>query len=257
MAIKPRHIALYADDGAGPFGLYSLKAYFPAQYHVTPVYALDVINNTAFDKCDLFIMPGGADRPYCSKLNGTGNANIRRYIEKGGVYLGVCAGAYYGARDIEFHKGSADEICEKRELSLIQTTARGSLSDICLYTGDTLNTAKWTSLKTKEGIIHHGYYHGGCAFSEEDDSITVLARYEKVTSKPAAIITKKIGNGHVILSGIHPETTAQSLKEYYKENPPEPDEAHTLSPLIDIGKNNPHPAIGDYLLNYIDAILAK
>ena len=33
---------------------------------------------------NIFVMPGGADLPYCKKLNGIGNEKIRKFIEDGG-----------------------------------------------------------------------------------------------------------------------------------------------------------------------------
>ena len=55
------------------------------------------------------VMPGGADRPYCAALNGEGNRRIRAFVEAGGAYLGLCAGAYYASQRVEFELGSRCE----------------------------------------------------------------------------------------------------------------------------------------------------
>lgn len=41
------------------------------------------------------VIPGGRDLPYCRDLNGYINDRIIRYVKEGGVYMGICAGAYY------------------------------------------------------------------------------------------------------------------------------------------------------------------
>ncbi|UUZ62721.1 BPL-N domain-containing protein [Polaromonas sp. P1-6] len=67
-----------------------------------------------FDDAVLFVMPGGADLPFCQALNGAPNERIRRFVEEGGAYLGICAGAYYACREIAFHAGTDGAICSAR-----------------------------------------------------------------------------------------------------------------------------------------------
>jgi biotin--protein ligase len=40
------------------------------------------------------VFPGGRDSPYHEKLEGDGNKLIRRFVEEGGWYLGICAGKH-------------------------------------------------------------------------------------------------------------------------------------------------------------------
>ena len=92
------------------------------------------------DGCLLLVMPGGADLPYCRQLNGPGTASIQGkrhhscalqncmltsanalaksskalrpgdlhagYVEGGGAYLGLCAGAYFACESVEFALGT-------------------------------------------------------------------------------------------------------------------------------------------------------
>ena len=74
-------------------------------------------------------MPGGADLPFCKLLNGRGNDLIRRYVEGGGAYLGLCAGGYYGSSRCEFELGSALEVVGLRELGFFPGIARGAAFD--------------------------------------------------------------------------------------------------------------------------------
>ncbi|MDK2660391.1 BPL-N domain-containing protein [Cupriavidus consociatus] len=40
---------------------------------------------------------------------------MRRFVEEGGVYLRVWAGAYYACRELAFHAGTRGAICGTRE----------------------------------------------------------------------------------------------------------------------------------------------
>ena len=71
----------------------------------------------------LFVMPGGADLPFCAALNGAPNQRIRQFVERGGAYLGICAGAYYACRKIAFHAGTEGAICGPRELGFLDALA--------------------------------------------------------------------------------------------------------------------------------------
>lgn len=213
-------IVIYQDEGVGDFGLSCLQSFFKND-DVRLVDAQAVIDNSALSGADIFVMPGGADLPYCRKLNGAGNRNIRAFVENGGTYLGICAGAYYACRHIEFHKGREDEICESRELALIDTTAIGSLPELAPYYDDTLRTVAAVRLITPDqSETVCAYYHGGCYFTPGDEA-SVHARYD-MRGNPAAIMEKPVGKGRVILSGVHLEISADDVKNYPLEDGDDP-----------------------------------
>ncbi len=63
----------------------------------------------------LFIMPGGRDRLYHAALQGAGNAKIRSFVELGGTYLGICAGASTAARGWNSIKDDRSRSARKEE----------------------------------------------------------------------------------------------------------------------------------------------
>jgi glutamine amidotransferase-like uncharacterized protein len=206
-------IVIYQDEGVGAFGLVCLQRFFEKDT-ICLVSAAQVVDSSAFKDADLFVMPGGADLPYCKKLNGAGNKNIRAFVENGGTYLGICAGAYYACRDIEYHKGREDEICETRELALIKATAIGSLPDFAPHYDDRLRTVAAVKLLADDEVC--AYYHGGCLFNLHEDTI-IHARYP-IEGTPPAVVENKIGNGRAILSGVHLEIAAQDVHDYPLED---------------------------------------
>lgn len=204
-----RNIVIYQDDGVGEFGLKCLQKFF-REDDVWLASAEAVIDGRVLGLADIFVMPGGADLPYCEKLNGAGNDNIRTYVEEGGTYLGICAGAYYACRRVEYHKDRADEICGNRELAFTKAVARGSLPELAPYYDLTLSSAAITSLSLADGGQVSAFYHGGPMFvgAPEKD---IVARYDGIEGKPAAILKTQFGDGQVILCGVHFEVQEEYL----------------------------------------------
>lgn len=220
-------IVIYKDEGTGEFGLRCLEKFFEGE-DVWFANAEAVIDGRVLGMADIFVMPGGADLPYCKKLNGTGNANIRAYVEEGGTYLGICAGAYYACKAIEFHKGRADEICGSRELALIDATAVGSLPGLASYYDETLHSAAITDITLADGTNAQCFYKGGCRFDLPKDSpVEILARYAGLPDAPPAIVRARVGEGTAILSGVHFEITPALLPQH-----PADGERHQLDALL-------------------------
>lgn len=139
----------------------------------------------------LLIMPGGEDLYYAEKLNGAGNRAIRAFVEAGGRYLGICAGAYYACAQIAWAQGTPHEITGPRELGFFTGTATGPIADIWNGSnqsaaldenGDPLPRLIPLSFKAAEGSEQHAevIYYGGPAFSQSPDSmknVEILAHW--------------------------------------------------------------------------------
>lgn len=206
------NIVIYQDEGVGEFGLKCLAQFFRDD-EVWFANAEAVIDGRVLGMADMFVMPGGADLPYCAKLNGAGNENIRTYVEDGGTYLGVCAGAYYACKSIEWNKGHADEITGKRELAFVNATAIGPINELAPPYNATLQSAAVIDL---EG--NSVYYNGGPYFRVNNKSTDVLARYRGLPFDAPAIVRASVGEGQVILSGVHFEIGSAQLLGHAEES---------------------------------------
>ena len=133
--------------------------------------------------CRLLVMPGGRDLPYCSRLNGQGNENIRRFVREGGSYLGICAGAYYGSRRVEFALGDQNlEVVGPRELDFYPGVARGPVFAGFNYDSNVgaqacmLSLNHFTSPLTAVNELSNVsslfvYYNGGCCFAADSRGV--------------------------------------------------------------------------------------
>jgi len=202
-------ILIYRDEGVGTGSFRRLFSVFSK--HASR-YAIQVINRHFFSthgwekSTALIVFPGGRDLPYHFHLQGEKNARIRRYVENGGRFFGVCAGAYYGSAYNEFEKGGELEICGSRELAFFPRKAIGPAYGNGFFRYDG-NSGIRAAQITWECGTHAAYYHGGCLFehAEKYAAIQVMARYSDLPGSPAAVILCIAGKGIALLSGIHPE----------------------------------------------------
>jgi biotin--protein ligase len=77
-------------------------------------------------------VPGGVETNYYNDLGEDGRAKIVEYVQNGGKYLGLCAGAYFGCSKIDFGRGTSLEIIVERGLKFVNATAMGPvLAEYC------------------------------------------------------------------------------------------------------------------------------
>jgi biotin--protein ligase len=201
--------------------LYTLRRLLSPNYAVIPVTETSILKEPWTASCALLVFPGGADLGYCRSLNGEGNRLIEQYVRRGGSYLGLCAGGYYGCARCEFEVGNrALEVVGRRELAFFPGTCRG-----CTFKGFVYHSeagAKAAQLEVCRDAFQsvavpekfRSYYNGGGTFVDAekfaDRGVEVLASYTEPLDmeggdKPAAVVYCKVGQGGVVLTGTHPE----------------------------------------------------
>jgi biotin--protein ligase len=171
--------------------------------------------------CALLVLPGGADLGYCRSLNGDGNRQIEQYVRRGGSYLGLCAGGYYACAKCEFEVGHrALEVVGRRELAFFPGICRG-----CAFKGFVYHSeagAKAVELKVNREAFNdsslpetfRSYYNGGGTFVDAEKfterGVEILASYTEPLDvegggESAAVVYCRLSEGHVVLTGTHPE----------------------------------------------------
>lgn len=183
--------------------------------------AADILDGALDDGVTLFVMPGGADLYYCEKLNGEGNVAIRAYVEDGGRYLGICAGAYYACERVDWAAGTDQAIAGTRELAFAGGCARGPI-DIFIEDGAVEKSWRGAArLIWDDGVDRletTAAYEAGPIFAE--DAGTVLARYLDLPARPPAIVECKIGQGKALLCSPHIERAGWNERLLYRHRNP-------------------------------------
>lgn len=196
------------------------------KYTVETITPQEILSPDSLENTDLFILPGGRDIPYTKVLNGTGNKIIKEYIQAGGSYLGLCAGAYYAGSQVQFNtKNPLYSVNQARELKLYPGIVKGpALGTYNPTTSIGVQAAEiiWQlSASDSTDILRRKtiklYYNGGGYFVDADkkDLVEVLARYKD--NGEAAIIKTQVGKGTSILSGLHFEYNPSNIKTLDKK----------------------------------------
>ena len=163
-------IRVYCDEGVSIESVQMLffslqKLCNPWKYAVSKISATELAETDWETNCVLLVFPGGAANPYHRKLSNRvgnrGNHRIRMFVENGGHYLGICAGAYYGCSHIEFDRGGPLEILCDYELGFFSGIGKGPAMKGFDYTSDKGAHASHFRWKESEGIA---FFQGGPSF---------------------------------------------------------------------------------------------
>ncbi|KAL8912751.1 MAG: hypothetical protein Q9171_002290 [Xanthocarpia ochracea] len=231
MATKRMNVLVYSGNGSTVESvrhcLFSLRRLLSPNYAVITVGGNGIIKEPWTASCALLVFPGGADLPYCRTLDGEGNRRIHQYVERGGLYLGFCAGGYYGSKRCEFEVGKKSmEVVGNRELAFFPGTCRG-----CAFPGFVYHSeegARAVQLRTSKDALSKGsvpdvfrsYYNGGGVFVDapkfKQHGVEVLASFTEELDVDsgegcASVVYCKVGDGAAVLTSTHPEFAASNL----------------------------------------------
>ncbi|MFX0054997.1 MAG: BPL-N domain-containing protein [Candidatus Hermodarchaeota archaeon] len=162
------------------------------------------IRNDILNDYDIIAIPGGWAWAYFQDLTNSGVVRIRSFVENGGAFFGVCAGAYFACDNIRWEGENIGY-----SLDLYPNLGIGPIEEIAAWPGHNmtrinLNKAVTGPDLSGEPDSHIVMYYGGPYFETGGtDGVTVLATYD-VNDEPA-IIAYEYGQGRIVLSGPHVE----------------------------------------------------
>lgn len=219
------NILIYCGDGVSTKSFNQttnfFQTYFSDFFDIKSIDANGLKLSPWESSCSCFVLPGGSDLFYVRDFTDHVLDRLRNWVSNGGIYIGICAGAYFASSSIEFEKNRQGyEICQQRNLGLIDVKAIGSITSDFDYGNDLCyEILKINAVKT--GDHFYAYCCGGCYFSfselvECQPKIVILGITEK--NQPV-IIQTEYGHGKIFLSGIHLEYDLSPYKsEYLVEN---------------------------------------
>lgn len=209
-------IRIYADDGSSVACVQetrrSLEELFTDSCDIELICADEIRGKSWRNETGLLIIPGGRSNPYHEKLGSRGMQSIKDFVETGGHYLGICAGAYFACRRTEFEVGTELEITRDDGLGLFPGRATGSAySDQAFRYGTEQNSRlAEVELRSRQESF---YFNGGCFFTVDsfEHRHQVLGRFADISGNPACIVLCQYGRGRVLLSGVHFEYSYRGL----------------------------------------------
>jgi len=204
-----RSILIYHDIGCSAQSTQALKAQLEkwgSSHFNIRVVDSQTLRQSAWEKETYALAIGGGS---CSiweaLLQEEGMRKIHDFVVQGGRYLGICAGAYFGAAISYFQEVGKEPLEKRRPLGFYPGLAVGPI----YVTSDYLSPQAALALKvelaskngTKEGYC---YYQGGPAFDVAESSpfLRVLLKFDFGW---AGGISSRYGLGKSVMCGLHPE----------------------------------------------------
>jgi glutamine amidotransferase-like uncharacterized protein len=200
--VEPR-AAVYNDHGVWSEGVNRLNVLLSEWgWTVENISAYQINSGYLNTEFDLIVFPGGDAGSYKLDISDTGTGEIRNFVNDGGGYIGICAGAFWASDRIVWHGREIDY-----PLNLLPGTATGPLDELC-----TPGSQCWTDVRFStdypaggdlSGVFSCYYYDGP---EMDTTGAAVFARYETLDS-PAAVALE-YGAGKVAVIGVHPEMSS-------------------------------------------------
>jgi hypothetical protein len=216
---KPRmiRVAIYADEGASPGDPAQVKACLPEakRFDVATISAKE-IRDGGLGKFDVLIHPGGSGSGQAKALGEEGRQRVRQFVERGGGFVGICAGAYLASAEYPW----ALKLLDARVVD-DEHWARG-VGEVKLR----LPSAGRDALGTDQATAPIYYENGpllGPAKNADISDFESLATFETEIRKndapigvmkgTTAIARGDFGEGRVVCFSPHPEKTRG--REFY------------------------------------------
>lgn len=107
MAQGPRiKVALFIDDGASDTSkkIFRKELENSNDIDCKCLYGAD-IRNGALKNFDALVIPGGSANKEAASMGAEAREEVRRFVKEGGIYMGVCAGAYLSSQARDTYLG--------------------------------------------------------------------------------------------------------------------------------------------------------
>ncbi|CCE61384.1 hypothetical protein TPHA_0A03060 [Tetrapisispora phaffii CBS 4417] len=210
----------------------TLRAFLEPYYSVSTISAKGLQTEPWISKTSAVVFPGGADLPYVRDCKAV-VPKIKKFVQNGGIYIGFCAGGYFGSSRVEFAQGDPSmEVIGNRDLAFFKGITRGPAFAGYQYNSEV--GARAVELALTDGSKFRTYFNGGSVFidAKKYDNVEILAKYTEPVDtatlnseadlQDAAVVVCNVGNGKALLTGPHPEFIPELLKhsedKYFIEN---------------------------------------
>lgn len=152
------------------------------QYYNFKIFSKNTLESNFFDNVDMIAVPGGfGDADTFTQLFKHNGNRVRKFINRGGRYLGICMGAYWAG---SHYLNILDEVDAVQYITQPGTDTRRPHAKNLGVT--------WQGEPTKM------FFYDGCSLVGNRHKFTTVATY--ANGDPMAIYQKRIG-----LIGCHPE----------------------------------------------------
>ena len=162
-----------------------------SNYYEFKIFTKHELEDGFFQDVQALCFPGGiGDADSYDYLLQRHVTSIRKFVNRGGKYLGICMGAYWAGKDYFNILDGADAVQYIRQPGTDTRRPHAKAIDI-----------KWNHTP------HKMFFYDGCAFTGDHSKFKTIATY--ANNDPMAIIQNNVG-----LIGCHPESEKHWFDSY-------------------------------------------
>ena len=216
-------IAVYDAGGVGVSGPRNLDNVFAYKKVILRRVGAVDIKAGILNQFDLVIFPGGSGSKQAAALEVEGREVVKKFINQGGGYVGICAGAYLAASNYQWSLGISNHktFCESIDLPGIGRKSmwyRGASAPVKME----LTEEGRRILGNVKGVFDVRYHNGPIMSDMGKEGVepfrslatfrSEVSRYkpqEGTMVNTPAIIVGEFGKGRVLCISPHPESTAE------------------------------------------------
>ena len=210
-------VGMFSAKGVSGNGPSSLERLLREGFDVRRFGARDV-QDGALQQFDVVVFPGGSGSGQARALGSSGRERVRNFVQRGGGYVGICAGAYLAANNYEWSLDILDaDVIDRKHWARGRGTVQLAWAD----------GARAVVGAPSKGAVR---YANGPIYARSGDAalddFVVLATYrseintngapEGVMLDAPAIVRGAFGKGRVVCSSPHPEQT-EGLEEVVRQ----------------------------------------
>ena len=214
-------IAVYDAGGVGKKGPRNLDRVFSKTKSILRRVGVADISDGVLGQFDMVIFPGGSGSKQAAALEEEGREVVKQFVEAGGGYMGICAGAFLAASNYSWSLGISNHktFCETVDVPGIGRKSmwfRGGSAPVTMELTDEGRKI----LGDFEGVFEVRYQNGPIMSPmgrEGLGNFRPLSHFRSEGSKykpqegtmvnTPAVIVGEYGNGRVLCISPHPEST--------------------------------------------------
>ena len=214
-------IAVYDAGGVGKRGPRNLDRVFLKTKSIMRRVGVADIRDGVLDQFDMVIFPGGSGSKQAAALEEEGQEVVKQFVEDGGGYMGICAGAFLAASNYSWSLGISNHktFCETIDVPGIGRKSmwfRGGSAPVTMELTDEGRSI----LGDFEGVFEVRYQNGPIMSPMGRQGLgnfRSLAHFRSEVSKykpqegtminTPAVIVGEYGDGRVLCISPHPEST--------------------------------------------------
>ena len=214
-------VAIYDAGGVGRRGPRNLDRVFSTTKSILRRVGVADINDGVLAQFDMVVFPGGSGSKQAAALGKEGKDKVKEFIDSGGGYVGICAGAFLAASNYSWSLGISNHktFCETIDVPGIGRKSMWFRGDSAPVTMELTDEGR-SILGDFEGIFEVRYQNGPIMSPMGRQGLggfrsLAYFRSEVYKYKPQegtmintpAVIVGEYGKGRVLCISPHPEST--------------------------------------------------